>query len=88
MVRVGARRRHRLSRTARRAERGPGGILRAGCDGPAGGRRSLARAVGGDDGGGLDALREVRPAFDTLYAVLDDGQRKTLDDMLTHRAGS
>jgi hypothetical protein len=37
---------------------------------------------------GLGALREVRPAFDALYVVLDEGQRKTLDDMLAHRAGS
>jgi hypothetical protein len=36
---------------------------------------------------GLEALREARPAFDALYAVLHEGQRKTLDDMLAHRAG-
>jgi hypothetical protein len=35
--------------------------------------------------GGLDALRAVRPAFDALYGVLDDGQRRTLDRMLADR---
>jgi len=37
---------------------------------------------------GLAALREIRPAFDALYAVLDDAQRKTLDGAFAHRAGS
>jgi hypothetical protein len=36
----------------------------------------------------LAALREVRPAFDALYAVLDEDQRETLDDLFTHRASS
>ena len=31
------------------------------------------------------AIGEVRPAFDALYAVLDDGQRSMLDGMITHR---
>lgn len=34
---------------------------------------------------GLGALRDARPAFDALYAVLDDGQRRKLDTMLDHR---
>ena len=34
---------------------------------------------------GTEALRQVRPAFDALYATLDDGQKATLDDALAHR---
>ncbi len=36
---------------------------------------------------GLAALRAVRPSFDALYAVLDDGQREALDDLLAHGSG-
>lgn len=32
----------------------------------------------------LDALRKIRPAFETLYARLDATQRKTVDDMFGH----
>ncbi len=34
---------------------------------------------------GLDLLREVRPAIDELYTVLNERQRRTLDDLLTRR---
>lgn len=34
---------------------------------------------------GLDVLRQVRPAFDDLYAVLDDDQRAALDGLINRR---
>ncbi len=34
---------------------------------------------------GLDVLRQVRPAFDTLYAVLDDDQKAALDGLINRR---
>ena len=34
---------------------------------------------------GLDVLREVRPAFDRLYAVLDDDQKEALDGLINRR---
>ena len=34
---------------------------------------------------GLDVLRQVRPAFDTLYAVLDDDQKEALDGLINRR---
>lgn len=37
---------------------------------------------------GLEALRGVRPAFDALYAVLDERQRATLDALFAHEARS
>lgn len=37
---------------------------------------------------GLAALREVRPSFDALYAVLDKEQRETLDNLFAHESRS
>jgi hypothetical protein len=34
---------------------------------------------------GLDILRQVRPAFDDLYAVLDDDQKAALDGLINRR---
>jgi len=34
---------------------------------------------------GLDVLRQVRPAFDSLYAVLDDDQKAALDGLINRR---
>ena len=34
---------------------------------------------------GTDAIREMRPAFDALYAQLDDRQRARIDDLLARR---
>lgn len=34
---------------------------------------------------GTDAIGELRPAFDALYAELDDMQRARIDDLLAHR---
>ena len=34
---------------------------------------------------GLDAVREVRPAFEGFYAVLDAEQKDALDRLATHR---
>lgn len=34
---------------------------------------------------GLDVLRQVRPAFDNLYAVLDDEQKEALDGLINRR---
>lgn len=36
---------------------------------------------------GLDILRLVRPAFDDLYAVLDDDQKAALDGLINRRRG-
>ena len=34
---------------------------------------------------GLEVLREVRPAFDALYAVLDEDQKAALDGLINRR---
>jgi hypothetical protein len=34
---------------------------------------------------GLSVLQEVRPAFDSFYAVLDDRQKKAVDKLLSRR---
>ena len=34
---------------------------------------------------GLEVLREVRPAFDALYAVLDEEQKEALDGLINRR---
>jgi len=34
---------------------------------------------------GLEAVKEVRPKFDTFYATLTDRQKQRLDDMMDHR---
>ena len=34
---------------------------------------------------GLEVLRDVRPAFDQLYAVLDEDQRTALDGLINRR---
>lgn len=36
---------------------------------------------------GLVALRQVRPAFDNFYAVLDDEQKQAIDKLAAHRRG-
>ena len=32
----------------------------------------------------LDVLQNIRPAFDRLYATLNDKQKKALDDLISH----
>ena len=34
---------------------------------------------------GLDAVRQIRPAFTAFYETLDERQREALDGLLTHR---
>jgi hypothetical protein len=34
---------------------------------------------------GLEAVREIRPAFDALYTLLGDEQKKTLDTLFARR---
>ena len=34
---------------------------------------------------GLEVLNQVRPAFDALYAVLEDEQKTALDGLINHR---
>ncbi|MSP81412.1 MAG: hypothetical protein EXQ94_00390 [Alphaproteobacteria bacterium] len=36
---------------------------------------------------GLAVLRDLRPALDAFYAVLDDGQRQQFDALAEHRRG-
>lgn len=36
---------------------------------------------------GLDVLRQVRPAFENLYSVLDDDQKAALDGLINRRHG-
>ncbi len=36
---------------------------------------------------GLDVLRQVRPAFENLYVVLDDDQKAALDGLINRRRG-
>ena len=33
---------------------------------------------------GLDTVRDIRPALDDLYAVLNDDQREKLDRLIAH----
>ncbi len=36
---------------------------------------------------GLEAIRDVRPAFNALYAVLDDEQRATINEHMARHGG-